>query len=78
MVGLAKIFGTRYCPPRPRSVSKPLDLLEKISDLKIYLVDFLDLFLQTIFEPRSCPPRSRSGSDLNISLVDFSDLFLHK
>ncbi len=29
MVGLVKRLGIRYCPPVPRSVSKPPDLLEK-------------------------------------------------
>ena len=67
MADLLKRFGIRYCPPGLRSVSKPPNLLEKISDLKIYLADFSDLFLQTIFELKFYTPRSRSGSNLKIS-----------
>ena len=51
MVGLAKIFGTRYCPPGPRSVSKPPYMLQKISNLKIYLADFLDLSCKQSLSP---------------------------
>ena len=63
-----------------QSLSPDLALqgLRSSLDLKTYFIDFSDLFLQTVFEPTSCPPGSRSSSYLKIFLADFLDLFLHK